>query len=83
MESYQNWFGEGPELSILRILGLFDRPAEEKALAAILSPPAVPGLTESLTNLGPTEWHTIVARLRRARLLAAEDPGNPGQPSRS
>ena len=24
MESYQTWFGEGPELSILRILGLFD-----------------------------------------------------------
>src|SRR6202030_998185 len=23
MESYQTWFGEGPELSILRMLGLF------------------------------------------------------------
>jgi tetratricopeptide (TPR) repeat protein len=79
MESYQTWFGEGPELSMLRILGLFDRPAEEKALAAILSPPAVPGLTESLTNLGPSEWHTIVAGLRRARLLAGKDPRNPGQ----
>ena len=32
MESYQTWFGEGPELSVLRMLGLFDRPAEEKAL---------------------------------------------------
>jgi hypothetical protein len=29
MESYQAWFGEGPELSLLRILGLFDRPAAE------------------------------------------------------
>ena len=26
MESYQTWFGEGPELSVLRMLGLFDRP---------------------------------------------------------
>jgi Protein kinase domain/NACHT domain len=25
MESYQTWFGEGPELPVLRILGLFDR----------------------------------------------------------
>jgi hypothetical protein len=25
MESYQAWFGEGPELSVLRMLGLFDR----------------------------------------------------------
>ena len=79
MESYQTWFGEGPELSVLRILGLFDRPADEKALKCLLNPPAIPGLTEALTNLSPTEWRTIVARLRRARLLAAEDPHNPGQ----
>ena len=31
MESYQSWFGEGPELSVLRI-GLFDRPADGKQL---------------------------------------------------
>jgi hypothetical protein len=73
------WFGEGPELSVLRMLGLFDRPAEEKAIAALLKPPAVPGFTESLTNLSPTEWRTILAKLRRARLLAGEDPHNPGQ----
>ena len=78
MKSYQAWFGEGPELSVLRMLGLFDRPAEEKAIAALLKPPAIPGLTESLTNLSPTEWRTILARLRRARLLAGEDPHNPG-----
>jgi serine/threonine protein kinase len=78
MKSYQTWFGEGPELSVLRMLGLFDRPAEEKAMAALLKPPAIPGLTESLTNLSPTEWRTILARLRRARLLAREDPDNPG-----
>src|SRR4029077_5618070 len=60
MKSYQTWFGEGPELSVLRMLGLFDRPAEEKAIAAILKPPAIPGLTESLTNLAPTEWRTIL-----------------------
>ena len=78
MESYQTWFGEGPELSVLRILGLFDRPADEKALEALLKPPAIPGLTESLTDLSPTEWRTILARLRRARLLAGEDPHSRG-----
>jgi serine/threonine protein kinase/tetratricopeptide (TPR) repeat protein len=78
MESYQTWFGEGPELSVLRMLGLFDRPAEEKAIAALLKPPAIRGLTESLTDLSPTEWRTVLARLRRARLLAGEDPHNPG-----
>ena len=78
MESYQTWFGEGPEVSVLRILGLFDRPADEKALEALLKSPAIAGLTESLTDLSPTEWRTVLARLRRARLLAGEDPHNPG-----
>ena len=36
MASYQTWFGEGPELAVLRMLGLFDRPADEKALGALL-----------------------------------------------
>ena len=79
MESYQTWIGQGPELSVLRILGLFDRPADERAMGVLLKSPAIPGLTESLTDLRPTEWQTILARLRRARLLAGEDPQNPGQ----
>ena len=78
MESYQTWLAEGPELAVLRMLGLFDRPADEKALEALLKPPAIFCLTESLTDLRPTEWQTILARLRRGRLLAGEDPHNPG-----
>ena len=78
MESYQTWFGEGPELSVLRILGLFDRPADEEALGALLKPPAIRRLTESLTDLSQIEWRTILAKLRRARLLAPEDPHKPG-----
>jgi hypothetical protein len=79
MESYQSWLGEGPELAILRMLGLFDRPADEETFAVLLKLPAIPDLTESLTDLRPTEWQTILAKLRRARLLAREDPYNPGQ----
>ena len=78
MESYQIWFGEGPELSVLRMLGLFDRPADEKALGALLKPPAMRGVTEPLVDLELSEWRTILARLRRARLLAGEDPHNRG-----
>ena len=78
MESYQTWLGEGAELSVLRMLGLFDRPADEKVLGALLKPPAIPGLTESLMDLSPSEWRTTLARLRRARLLAGEDPHHPG-----
>jgi hypothetical protein len=78
MESYQTWLGEGPELAVLRMLGLFDRPADEKAFEALLKPPAIKGLTESLTDLSPSERRLILAKLRRARLIAGEDPHNPG-----
>jgi hypothetical protein len=78
MESYQTWLGEGPELSVLRLLGLFDRPADENALAALLSQPAIRGLTESLIDLSPSEWRTVLGKLRRARLLAGKDPLHPG-----
>jgi serine/threonine protein kinase len=79
MESYQNWFGEGPELAVLRMLGLFDRPTEEKTLGVLLNPPAIHGLTESLANVSRIEWRTILAKLRRARLLCGDEPQNPGQ----
>jgi serine/threonine protein kinase len=78
MESYQTWFGEGAELSVLRLLGLFDRPADENAIGTLLKLPAIPGLTESLTDLDPGQWQTILGKLRRAGLLAGEDPRNPG-----
>jgi hypothetical protein len=74
MESYQTWFGEGSELSVLRMLGLFDRPAEEKVIAALLKPPAIPGLTESLTDLSPTGWRTILAKLRRVSRYSPSYP---------
>jgi hypothetical protein len=79
MESYETWFGEGPELSVLSILGLFDRPADEKTLGALLKPPAIQGVTEALLDLSPPGWRAILARLRRAKLLAREDPHNPAQ----
>ena len=76
MESYETWLGDGPEISVLRILGLFDRPADEKVLGTLLKPPAIHGLTESLAHLSPAELRMVIARLRTARLLAAEDPSN-------
>jgi serine/threonine protein kinase/predicted ATPase len=79
MESYQTWFGEGSELSVLRVLGLFDRPVDEKVLEALLKPPAIRDLTDSLIDLSPAGWRTVLGKLRRARLIAGEDPQNPKQ----
>jgi hypothetical protein len=78
MKSYEAWFAEGPELAVLRMLGLFDRPADEKAFEALLKPPAIPDLTDALTGLSVRQSQTILAMLRRARLLAGEDSHNRG-----
>src|SRR6266446_3898791 len=63
MESYQTWLGERPELSVLRMLGLFDRPADEKAIGALLKAPPIRGLTESLIDSSPTERRTLAPQL--------------------
>ena len=79
MTSYQTWLGEGLELSVLRLLGFFDRSADERAVEALLQPPVITGLTELLVGLTPAEWRAVLARLRRARLLTDEDPLQPRQ----
>ena len=78
MESYENWLGDGSELAILRIIGLFDRPAEAGAVAALRAPPAIAALTVALEDLGDADWQRALARLRRAGLVAEEDIAAPG-----
>jgi tetratricopeptide (TPR) repeat protein len=77
MESYENWFGQGPELAALRIVGLFDRPADSKAVAAVREPPPIPELTEALQDVTDAKWRQTLAKLRRAGFLAQQDPNDP------
>jgi len=69
--AYEAWLGEGVELAVLRLLGLFDRPAEAEALAALRAAPAIPGLTEPLVGLAGEEWRVAVSSLREQGLLEA------------
>ena len=78
MTSYEKWFGEGPELSVLRVLGLFNRPADREAVDALRSAPAIHGLTDSLQGLSETNWQRVLSKLRRARLLTSANPTQPG-----
>jgi tetratricopeptide (TPR) repeat protein len=53
LAAFEDWFGRGGEfemrsLAVLRILGLFDRPADACCLAALRQPPAIAGLTDAL-----------------------------------
>ena len=70
MASYEKWLGDGPELAILRLLGLFDRPADAPSIAALRAAPAIPGLTDALQPLSEPQWQQTQAKLRRIRLLA-------------
>ena len=72
------WLGEGPELAILRLLGLFDRPAPAEALAALRKEPPIPGLTEPLVDLSEEAWQIALTNLRDHGLLAAAVPWEPG-----
>lgn len=53
LAAFENWFAnegdvEARALTILRLLGLFDRPADAGCMSALRKPPAIAGLTEPL-----------------------------------
>ncbi|MEM7042238.1 MAG: TIR domain-containing protein [Pseudomonadota bacterium] len=50
MAAFAKKFGEGPELDLLHVMGLFDRPATGDSVAALRKPPALPGLTDHLVR---------------------------------
>jgi nucleoside phosphorylase len=75
--SYERWLGQGPGLAILRLLGLFDRPAKGDEIGALRAEPPIAGLTDALQDLSERDWRLALAKLRRARLLAERDPAQP------
>jgi tetratricopeptide (TPR) repeat protein len=77
MESYEVWLKEQPELDILRMMGLFDRPAEGGAIEVLRADPPIKGLTTKLTDLSHEDWQFALNNLRKAGLLAKEDSGMP------
>ena len=76
MEKYERWLGDGPELSILRIMGLFDRPAEASSVQALRTEPAIPDLTDSLVNLSEADWRYAVSNLRDCGLVSPASSGD-------
>jgi tetratricopeptide (TPR) repeat protein len=70
MAAYERWFDGGPEVAILRMLGLFDRPADTSEIAALRGAPGIVGLTDELSGLGELKWNKALSKLRRAGLLA-------------
>lgn len=75
MAAYEQWLlsdggDEGRrEVAVLRLMGLFDRPADAGCLAALRAQPAIPGLTEPLTDLADDDWEFALSGLEAAKLL--------------
>jgi hypothetical protein len=74
MDAYVAWFeSEGDKgrraIAVLRLLGLFDRPASADCLAALKKAPAIAGLTDALIGLTDSQWNLALTRLDEARLL--------------
>jgi tetratricopeptide (TPR) repeat protein len=70
MQAFAERFGDGPKANLLALLGLFDRPAEAAAIAALKAKPAIPELTEHLVDLSAAAWEEEIADLRCLGLLA-------------
>jgi hypothetical protein len=74
MAAYEQWLlGDGGdegrrEVAVLRLMGLFDRPADAGCLAA-LRIETIPGLTEPLAGLGDDDWEYCLSGLEAAKLL--------------
>lgn len=75
MALYEHWFAGKPELSILHLLGLFDRPAPSDEIEELRQDPPIVGLTEDIvrTRMWDAAWNTAVTRLRDVGLVAPKN----------
>jgi hypothetical protein len=79
MEAYENWFqreGEHGQLAVLRLLGLFDRPASRACLDALRNEPVIAGLTEPLVALNHRKSTAVARRLEEIHLLTVQSDGS-------
>ncbi len=71
MAAYEKWFTKTKwyaELNLLRLLGLFDRPASPDCIAALCDPP-IAELTETLAAADIETWNQALYRLVKLNLI--------------
>lgn len=76
MQAYQDWFAGTPELSLLYLLGLFDRPVEPEVFEALWQA-RITGLTDTIQE---AEWFSAIDSLRHDHhiLTDSSDSGQGG-----
>jgi len=78
MQALANRFGPSPELNVLHIMGLFDRPASAKETNWLRTREEVPDLTDRIRWLTDDDWNRVIMNLRHFRLIAPESHHNRG-----
>ncbi len=68
IQAWEKRLGEGPELNILRIMGLFDRPADEYAIKALRQKPVINNLTSYINS--DKKYLVALSKLRSLNLIA-------------
>ncbi len=77
MAAFADKLGKVAATELLHVLGLFSRPAELQAIAAVIAKPPIPNLTEPLTSVRDAAFLQACATLRRYKLLAPTSSHNP------
>jgi tetratricopeptide (TPR) repeat protein len=77
MAAFAARFGPGPEVELLRMLGLFDRPARAEEIAALRAAPPIPNLTEHVQKLSEAGWLRLLDKLRQVKLIAPQSRHQP------
>jgi tetratricopeptide (TPR) repeat protein len=74
MRSYEKQFAGSPELAVLQLIGMFDRPAKRGLIDLLRRLPVIEGLNDQLVDQKERDWQRTLARLRHAKLLSEETP---------
>ncbi len=73
MAAYEEWLLER-DVAMLRLLGLFDRPASAELVRSLKNPP-ITGLTDELGRLSEAEWNTTLHHLAELGLVTSTNEG--------
>jgi len=71
MNAFALRWGDSSETELLHILGLFEHPADQAAIDAIIGQTIISGLTDHLQNQSKEDWLLMIEKLRKARLIAS------------
>ena len=77
--AYENWL-QSSELSVLRLLGFFDKPVSNDEIGVLRAEPVVQGLNDGIVGLNQQTWNVTISRLQRAGLLLVNDEGLDAHP---